>query len=245
MSRGRRAPQSSKKLLATSQTVRDDGRRTTIHHTLLFLIIILAFRCSGQLSSGESSRFPLTMTKPAFVGGALSFKGDGKKKKISKKSRKSKHALKEGDDESRHEKDVITTSDTAAASDDDDMTEAERRALKYKLEKERKDLAKVASKSHRERVEEFNEKLGNLTEHNDIPRVSPQTSLWVQRTPFVVEPSHSLLVEFHISTGQCCRKWIMEWLNVTMTRGRKRAPFEPFAPSDIPSLDVLYCKSFL
>ena len=38
--------------------------------------------------------------------------------------------------------------------------------------REKQELEKVASKSHRDRIEEFNEKLGNLTEHNDIPRVS-------------------------------------------------------------------------
>ena len=33
-------------------------------------------------------------------------------------------------------------------------------------------MEKVVSLSHRERVEAFSEKLGNLTELNDIPRVS-------------------------------------------------------------------------
>lgn len=93
--------------------------------------------------------------KPAFVGGALSFKDDKKKKK--KKKKKVKHELKKDEE--------ITVPE-------EELTEAQKKALRLKEERERKELEKVASKSHRDRVEEFNEKLGQLTEHNDIPRVS-------------------------------------------------------------------------
>ena len=34
------------------------------------------------------------------------------------------------------------------------------------------DVKKTLEKSHRERVDELNSKLSNLTEHNDIPRIS-------------------------------------------------------------------------
>mmetsp|Transcript_7365 Transcript_7365/g.8818 ORF Transcript_7365/g.8818 Transcript_7365/m.8818 type:complete len:125 (-) Transcript_7365:289-663(-) len=119
------------------------------------------------------------MTKPVFLGGSLSFKGD-RKKKAKKKSRKSKHRRQEDGNEEislrqdRQAEDDPVIGSVAAGNDDgdDDMTAAERRALKYRLEKEKKDLKQVAAKSHRERVEEFNQKLGELTEHNDIPRVS-------------------------------------------------------------------------
>mmetsp|Transcript_9842 Transcript_9842/g.13868 ORF Transcript_9842/g.13868 Transcript_9842/m.13868 type:complete len:122 (-) Transcript_9842:253-618(-) len=116
------------------------------------------------------------MTKPVFLGGSLSFKGD-KKKKAKKKSRKSKHRRQEdGSEEISQRQDRQAEEDPVvgldAAGDDDDMTMAERRGLKYRLEKEKKDLEQVAAKSHRERVEEFNQKLGELTELNDIPRVS-------------------------------------------------------------------------
>ena len=94
--------------------------------------------------------------KPAFVGGALSFKGDKKKKK-SKRKHKVKHELKKKVEETFTE---------------EELTEAEKKALSRREERETKELETVASKSHRERVEEFNEKLGNLTELNDIPRVS-------------------------------------------------------------------------
>ena len=91
----------------------------------------------------------------AFTGGVLSFKGDKKKKKVKKKSQTVKHE-----------------SATLPAPIDDDMTEAERKAMRKQKERELQELEQVAKKSHRERVEEYNEKLGKLTEHNDIPRVS-------------------------------------------------------------------------
>ena len=37
---------------------------------------------------------------------------------------------------------------------------------------ERQNIRKLLSKSHRERIDDFNMYLSNLTEHNDIPRVS-------------------------------------------------------------------------
>jgi protein FAM32A len=99
-----------------------------------------------------------------FIGGALSFKGDKNKKKSSKKKKQSvKHELR------KEKKEVEVKVDD---DDDDDLTEVERKALKRRLERERLEAEKAAQKSHRERVEEFNEKLASLTELNDIPRVS-------------------------------------------------------------------------
>ena len=103
-----------------------------------------------------------------FVGGKLSLKGDKKKKKgARKKSKKPKHSL----------NDITKTSAMAAVAmvgdlEDDDLTATEKKTLKRKMEREKLELEKVANKSHRERMEEFNDKLGSLTELNDIPRVS-------------------------------------------------------------------------
>jgi len=124
-----------------------------------------------------------------FVRGKLTLKGDKKKKK--KKSRKTKHSLekdesnvKEKDIESRAsddddeigKKEEVTqqgsSSGDAVIENNDDLTDAERRSLKYKKENQMRDLEKIAGKSHRERIEEFNTALGELSEHNDIPRVS-------------------------------------------------------------------------
>ena len=51
-------------------------------------------------------------------------------------------------------------------------TDAERRHKKRSLAKQKEVLKEVVKKTHRERVDDFNEKLGSLTEHNDIPRIS-------------------------------------------------------------------------
>ncbi|QSL64327.1 hypothetical protein MERGE_001627 [Pneumocystis wakefieldiae] len=39
-------------------------------------------------------------------------------------------------------------------------------------------VKKAAAKSHRERVAEFNKKLNELSEHNDIPKVGPGVEVW-------------------------------------------------------------------
>ncbi|KAF8035021.1 hypothetical protein BT93_C1138 [Corymbia citriodora subsp. variegata] len=56
---------------------------------------------------------------------------------------------------------------------DDHLTPAERRFLQQTQKIELERLAKMASKSHRDRVQEFNQYLANLSEHYDIPKVGP------------------------------------------------------------------------
>jgi len=99
---------------------------------------------------------------PTFLGGKLKLKGQKKKKK-SKHEKKSKQIETEAAEKPLHHD---------SEDEGDDLTDAERKSLKLKKEREKHEIEKIAKQSHRERVEEFNEKLGNLTELNDIPRVS-------------------------------------------------------------------------
>ena len=55
----------------------------------------------------------------------------------------------------------------------DRRTAAEKRHDDMMAKRENERVAKAASKSHRERVNEFNAYLQNLSEHHDIPRVGP------------------------------------------------------------------------
>ena len=57
--------------------------------------------------------------------------------------------------------------------DTDRRTAAEKRYDEMMLKREKERVAKAASKSHRERVNEFNAYLQNLSEHHDIPKVGP------------------------------------------------------------------------
>ncbi|CAA6670087.1 unnamed protein product [Spirodela intermedia] len=55
----------------------------------------------------------------------------------------------------------------------DHLTPAERRYLEQKEKIDRRRLAMAASKSHRDRIQEFNQYLANLSERYDIPKVGP------------------------------------------------------------------------
>ena len=114
------------------------------------------------------------MAPPTFIGGKLSLKGDKKKKAKKKKKSKAKYDTTGTGADRNHDQhnDEATLEFQPLADEDDDLTEAERRAMRFKSEKEMRDLEKVAKLSHRERIDEFNSKLSELTEHNDIPRVS-------------------------------------------------------------------------
>jgi protein FAM32A len=103
-----------------------------------------------------------------FIGGALSFKGEKQKNKLKKKKQSVKHEIDPPDNSVW----IPPPSSRVAEEEEDGLTEAERKARKRRLERERIDAEKAAQKSHRERIEEFNTKLASLTELNDIPRVS-------------------------------------------------------------------------
>ncbi|KAJ0257179.1 hypothetical protein HA466_0080920 [Hirschfeldia incana] len=56
---------------------------------------------------------------------------------------------------------------------DDQLTPAERRYIEQKQRLDVQKLAKEANKSHRNRIEDFNQYLANMSEHYDIPKVGP------------------------------------------------------------------------
>ncbi|KAJ9167575.1 hypothetical protein P3X46_019197 [Hevea brasiliensis] len=60
-----------------------------------------------------------------------------------------------------------------AAKYDDHITAAERRYLQQWEKIDLQRLTKMASKSHRDQIQEFNQYLANLSEHYDIPKVGP------------------------------------------------------------------------
>ncbi|XP_018459793.1 uncharacterized protein LOC108830693 isoform X2 [Raphanus sativus] len=126
-------------------------------------------------------------------GKALDVKAGGVKKKKKKKQKKhEEQALKitehehiEGENEEAlgklieggEEEDEEGRSgkeDGKVQPDDDDLlTPAERRYIEQKQKLDVQKLAKEANKSHRNRIEDFNQYLANMSEHYDIPKVGP------------------------------------------------------------------------
>ncbi|KAI8373395.1 hypothetical protein EDC96DRAFT_562981 [Choanephora cucurbitarum] len=97
--------------------------------------------------------------------GSLKFKGGDsssikKKKKKSSKSDKDKleRALREEKQEPYFEL---------------EKTEAEKKFEETKRQRQMERVSKAAAKSHKDRVQEFNQRLEKLSEHHDIPKVGP------------------------------------------------------------------------
>jgi protein FAM32A len=118
----------------------------------------------------------------SFVGGKLKLKGgepEGIKKKKKKKDKEkdaAAMALTTTDSKQEQEAEAGSTREGYAIKPkegEDRRTEAERKFddRVRKLEEER--IRKLAQKSHKDRIKEFNEKLANLSEHHDIPKVGP------------------------------------------------------------------------
>lgn len=66
-----------------------------------------------------------------------------------------------------------STEEGNAASYDGHLTPAQRRYMEQKEKIDVHRLAKTANKSHRDRIEDFNQYLANMSEHYDIPKVGP------------------------------------------------------------------------
>ncbi|KAJ8560443.1 hypothetical protein K7X08_022303 [Anisodus acutangulus] len=56
---------------------------------------------------------------------------------------------------------------------DDHLTPAERRYIEQRERIDMHKMTKTANKSHRDRIEDFNQYLANMSEHYDIPKVGP------------------------------------------------------------------------
>ncbi len=105
------------------------------------------------------------------MGGRLKF---GKKKKTNKRKLIRDDAEGEAVETENGLNKAIKDNETAddEAVLDDGLTDVQRRHKQRLLEKQMAELRNIVSKTHRERVEEYNIKLASMTEHNDLPRVS-------------------------------------------------------------------------
>ncbi|GFP79217.1 protein fam32a [Phtheirospermum japonicum] len=65
------------------------------------------------------------------------------------------------------------TGDERSANWDNNLTPAERRYMEQRDQINSHKLAKTSNKSHRDRIQDFNQYLANMSEHYDIPKVGP------------------------------------------------------------------------
>ncbi|KAJ7293151.1 hypothetical protein C8J57DRAFT_1111396 [Mycena rebaudengoi] len=120
-------------------------------------------------------------------GGALKLKGvaEGgivkKKKKKSKQKPESEHErervkdllFREEAEASRNALSGSGSNSPAPGGSSDRKTEAERRFEEVQKRRLAERVSKLANKTHKDRVSEFNAHLESLSEHHDIPKVGP------------------------------------------------------------------------
>mmetsp|Transcript_36224 Transcript_36224/g.61097 ORF Transcript_36224/g.61097 Transcript_36224/m.61097 type:complete len:114 (+) Transcript_36224:290-631(+) len=105
------------------------------------------------------------------VGGSLKLKGKPLSvgSNIKKKKKKKSKALVEGGNQGGGEEEATTPTAPMA----DTRTKAEKRYDEQMRTVDEKRMKEDAKKTHRERVKDFNDHLGRMSEHNDIPKVGP------------------------------------------------------------------------
>ncbi|KAJ0988272.1 hypothetical protein J5N97_006628 [Dioscorea zingiberensis] len=142
---------------------------------------------TGMRSDCEMSAYENVVGgKLKLKGKALDVKAGGIKKKKKQKHRHDQDSLVEGDklpeggsarlsddnNEDINEDEKVGDEGHASACDDQ-LTPAEKRYIEQRERIDMRRLAKTADKSHRDRIQDFNQYLANLSEHYDIPKVGP------------------------------------------------------------------------
>ncbi|KAJ3213868.1 hypothetical protein HDU67_002369 [Dinochytrium kinnereticum] len=97
-----------------------------------------------------------------FAGGSLKLKGTSVQKKKKKKTSKAVEKAIEA-----------TSSEPVKQSTGRQLTPAEIRFEEIRRKRQEEKAAKIAQKSHKERVADYNNYLASLSEHHDIPKVGP------------------------------------------------------------------------
>ncbi|KAF5741627.1 hypothetical protein HS088_TW10G00631 [Tripterygium wilfordii] len=147
--------------------------------SLRFIVVVAA----GNMSAYDN----VVGGKLKLKGKALDVKAGGmKKKKKHKKildqiSRVTEDELSAGGSievsNDHHEEDTGDVNESSGkekpAHYDDYLTPAERRYIEQREQLDVHRLAKEADKSHRDRIQDFNQYLANMSEHYDIPKVGP------------------------------------------------------------------------
>lgn len=117
----------------------------------------------------------------SFTGGKLTLKGGeplkgsvDKKKKRKKSTALAAVHLGEGEPEQQTEVEALEGQALLQEPEQTDRrTAAERKHDEIQAKRASEKTKKMALKSHRERVAEFNAHLASLSEHHDIPKVGP------------------------------------------------------------------------
>ncbi|KAJ6503351.1 hypothetical protein C8R47DRAFT_1174926 [Mycena vitilis] len=120
-------------------------------------------------------------------GGSLKLKGVAEGGIVKKKKKKSKHKQ-ELELERERVKELLLREEAASSKSSlpgsgnnspapsgssDRKTDAERRFEEVQRRRLAERVAKLANKTHKDRVSEFNAHLESLSEHHDIPKVGP------------------------------------------------------------------------
>jgi len=124
------------------------------------------------------------------AGGKLKLKGkalDVKAGGVKKKKKETKHheqnlamveTRKSSTNDSESDPKLTGEAENGGTEAQQSVYEDHRTAAEKKYEEQRdqldvRRLARLATKSHRQRIEDFNQYLANLSEHYDIPKVGP------------------------------------------------------------------------
>ena len=129
-------------------------------------------------SSNTSAKASVAKSSATVIGGKLKFKGSKTSSSSSSTKPKQQQQVATTTTNPASSSDAQSSSSSSSNSnhkkvpDSEYLTEAQRRHRDKKLELESRTDKKLTTTTYRDRVEMFNAKLGRMTEHNDIPRVS-------------------------------------------------------------------------
>lgn len=115
--------------------------------------------------------------KPLVMGGKLKLKGSsgGSSKQLKRPETSASSSSSGAEKQERHEEHKVEGAKSSVDSTvpgEEYLTASQKRHLQRKIEMEKLEAKKLSKTSFRDRVDQFNNKLAQMTEHNDIPRIS-------------------------------------------------------------------------
>eukprot|EP01035_Chromulina_nebulosa_P018808 gene18808-24578_t len=121
----------------------------------------------------------MSINKPIVISSKLKIKGltnTPKKRKLDSQADSKIDYQKDNKLDSRIDSQLDDKVDSKVDSKEDDLyaglTEVQRKHKLRLLENQRKNIDSIVRKSYRDRIDEYNNKLSTMTEHNDVPKVS-------------------------------------------------------------------------
>lgn len=153
--------------LFPSVLVRSSGQMRSVKPTVVGGKLKLKSSSSSSAKGSASKSLPTTIAVPSSSAPSSSSSSTELKKRSFEE-----HNSTNTETSSPPSSSTSSSLPPSILNNDVQLTEAQKRFKLKQMTREKEEAKKLVKTNYRERIENYNQKLAKLTEHNDVPRVS-------------------------------------------------------------------------